>query len=223
MTDPKKLLIVAATEKEMTPFLRWNGMMPYVRHNLGNVSVVTAFTGVGPVAAVVSIGELIDKYAPDLVIQAGIAGCYENSGLAVGDSVVVDTERLADLGVFGPAGLKPVFPVDNELFNTDCFPAATVLRRVVANTVSAACSPYVNSAGVAVESMEGYSLFYACMRKKQKFTEIRTVSNIVSSDRTSWNFGLATENLARTLKECLDLLCGKTPKEPQAKNAKLHP
>src|ERR1700742_4940841 len=55
-------------------------------------------TGVGSLATTWSLMRQIDSDRPDLIIQAGIAGCF--TGKAPGEVLVVKEEILADLGVW---------------------------------------------------------------------------------------------------------------------------
>ena len=50
-----------------------------------------------------------------------------------------------------------------------------------------------------VENMEGAAFFYVALQLGVEFYELRTVSNLVSTDRSSWNMELATTNLAAEL------------------------
>ncbi|MCD8186481.1 MAG: hypothetical protein LUD68_08585, partial [Rikenellaceae bacterium] len=68
------------------------------------------------------------------------------------------------------------------------------------------CSPLIeelrstfNADQAAIETMEGYSLFYACRQTGMPFLQIRTVSNQVAQERSSWNIPLSTKNMAREL------------------------
>lgn len=191
-----KILIVAAMEKELAPFAAMHGVSETCPQEVCGHEVYMAFTGVGVVAATYNISRMIEELLPDIVVQAGICGAYPESGLAVGEVVAVDKERLADLGVVYEDGLRSVFEEDVALANPGLYPG---LKRVSGNTVSAACSPLVKAGGASVESMEGYGLFFVCLRKGVDFAEMRSVSNMVSTDRSSWDMALAVENLAAEL------------------------
>lgn len=199
-----KIIITAAMEKELAPFLSYWDITPDIWHEIGGGQVLVSFTGVGVVAATFHIQRLIHLHRPDRIIQAGVCGCYADSGLEVGQTVTVGTEKLADLGVMFDDGFRSIFPTEQTITNPD-IPLGTY-RTVAANTVNTGCSPVVTAdrnRSAAVESMEGYALFYVCTRCGVKFTELRTVSNMVSTDRSSWNMPLATQNLATALTELL--------------------
>ena len=84
---------------------------------INDVDVVVSMSGIGKVAAAVSSTLLIEKYAPDCIINTGSAGGFDPA-LNVGDVVIGSEVRHhdADLTVFGyeigqlpkmPAAFKP--------------------------------------------------------------------------------------------------------------------
>ena len=84
---------------------------------INDVDVVMSMSGIGKVAAAVSSTLLIEKYAPDCIINTGSAGGFDPA-LNVGDVVIGSEVRHhdADLTVFGyeigqlpkmPAAFKP--------------------------------------------------------------------------------------------------------------------
>ncbi len=201
----KEILIVSATSQEIAPFLTLSGTAPEARTRIAGHAVRVCSTGVGVVAATFHIRQLTAQYNPALIVQAGIGGAYPDASLNVGDTVTVGTETLADLGVCYPEGFRNRFPEDRTLVNPDEYPELP-FPRVRGNTVSCACSPLVQKGDAAIESMEGYALFYVCTRLGIPFLELRTVSNLVSTDRSSWNPAAATASLALALEETLTWL-----------------
>ncbi|MCD7962979.1 MAG: hypothetical protein LUF90_05385 [Rikenellaceae bacterium] len=189
-----KILIAAATEKELVPFV--SGYISGVQDTmLYGHRITLEYTGIGIACSVLRIYESVLKHKPDIVIQAGIAGAYPDSGLKVGDTVFVKSEVFADLGVMHGNGLKREFRECGRLLNPDEYHG----KNVSGNTVATACSSYHIIENADVESMEGYGLFLVCLRNNVKFAEVRTISNIVSEDRSSWNFDLAVKNLSYEL------------------------
>ncbi|MCC8088755.1 MAG: hypothetical protein LIO79_05770 [Rikenellaceae bacterium] len=197
-----KILIVSATDKEIERFVSLNSVKAGWNHIYGH-SVVVGYTGIGVAMASLKIQEYLNLYKPDIVIQAGICGAYTDSGLKVGDTVMIQSESIADLGVLHEDGMKREFVECTRLCNPDTYE----YQSVAGNTVNMACSPYVEQNGSAeVESMEGYGLFLVCLHYGVKFAEMRTVSNFVSTDRSSWNLRLAVDNLAYGLSGFLENL-----------------
>ena len=117
-----------------------------------------------------------------VVILAGIAGCYEQR-CAVGEVVEVISEVVSEL----PERFRQSYRVE----------AFTTLRGVVSNTVSR-CN--ADSCGADIENMEGATLFAMARELGFRAVEIRAVSNIVGDEFKNWKIELATQNLAKTLK-----------------------
>lgn len=200
------LLIVAALEAELAPFRAQTGIAPENWTDFGPHRVWLAFTGVGPVAAAFHIQRLIGKLRPDRVIQAGVCGAYAHTELRVGQTVEVVRERLADLGAMFGTEFRALFPEQGALENPHG--GKTGLPPVSGLTVGTGSHPCVDQFLTrfadecpAVETMEGYSLFYVCRQMDVPFTELRAVSNPVSPTREGWDLPLATRELAAALRE----------------------
>jgi futalosine hydrolase len=205
------ILITAAVEAELSPFQQRTGIVPGRWHTVGRHRVRLSFTGPGPVSATYHIQRSVGELHPDWVIQAGVAGCYADSGLDVGQTVEVVRERLADLGAMVEGEFTDIFPEEGALDNPHRFPVAEY-PQVAGLTVSTGSHPCIGQIRAlyaadrpAVETMEGYALFYVCRHSDVPFLELRTVSNLVSPDRGSWNLPLAAENLAEALIRYLEL------------------
>ncbi|MDR2935954.1 MAG: DUF454 family protein, partial [Rikenellaceae bacterium] len=190
----ERTLVVAAETVELAPLLEALEAEPGRVITTPRGEIVICFTGVGLVAATLAVTEFIKKHTPDRVIQAGIAGAYADSGLAVGEVVTVAEERLGDLGVFHtPTTFVPW--KGSETLTCPYISAAWPLPRVAGNSVQAAGAPCVSHEGCAIETMEGYALFAAGRAAGVPFTQVRAVSNAVGAPRAEWNIGLAVEKL----------------------------
>jgi futalosine hydrolase len=179
-------------------------------------SVHHLITGVGSVATTWSLMRQIDRSRPDLIIQAGIAGCF--TGRKAGDVVVVREETLADLGVWEDQRFKTLF--DLQLADSEASPfsngklvnphrqlmSLTSLDQVSAITVNeittdpARITWYQQNTAAVVESMEGGGLHYVCLQEKIPFVQLRAVSNDIGvRDKTKWDFRSAILNLNEQL------------------------
>lgn len=203
---------MAAIEIEMAPFMERAKIIPDSWCTVGKHQVWLSFTGVGPVNACYNIQRLMYQLYPDMVVQAGLGGCYAQSGLEVGDTVIVAKDRLADLGVMLNGKFASIFPENRQLDNPHQFPQLDY-PEVAAFTASVGCSPLVeemhkvfHNDDAAVESMEGYALFYSCRQNGVPFLQLRTISNRVADERSSWNIPLATKNMATALLDTLEKL-----------------
>ena len=86
------ILICAATEGELEPVRRFVS-----KQRIGN-KVQFLVTGVGVVAATYSLTKFVGSHRPALILQGGVAGCFDEN-IALGTTVVVQNESIADLGV----------------------------------------------------------------------------------------------------------------------------
>ena len=132
----------------------------------------------------------IDRSRPDLIIQAGIAGCF--TGRKPGEVVVIREEALADLGVWEDQRFKTLF--DLQLADSEALPfsngklvnpyqqllSLTSLDPVSAITVNeittdpARIAWYQQNTAAVVESMEGGGLHYVCLQEKIPFVQLRS-------------------------------------------------
>src|SRR5215510_2845356 len=101
-----KVLIVAATMMEIEPLIE-SPLMEDCR---------LIITGVGAVTAAFHLTRMIQEGRPELIIQAGVAGSFDNA-LAPGSVVIVKQDRFADLGVEENGQWNDVF--DMKLANAN--------------------------------------------------------------------------------------------------------
>lgn len=195
-----KLLLVAATQQEIQPFINQRYLLGF------NLDIL--ITGVGMVATAFSLGNKLASTQYDLVINAGIAGAFDRS-LQLGDVVNVVQDRLIELGAEDNEGFVSI---DQLGFGESMFESSfdrqflDKLPRVSAITVNkihgnaASIAKVVEYADPKVESMEGAAFFYACKQANLPCLQIRSISNYVEPrNRENWNIPLAINNLNREL------------------------
>lgn len=190
------ILLVAATSFEIQPSID-AGASP---HNL--------ITGIGSTPATWSLMRQIDTRRPDLIIQAGIAGCL--TGEKPGTVFAIGEDEFADLGVWENENFQSPFdlglaeadlapfsngklpnPYPDLLALTD-LPIANALTVNEITTSAARIAWYRNNTGAAVESMEGAALHYVCRRENIPFLQLRSVSNDIGvRDKSKWDIRLA--------------------------------
>ena len=91
-----RVIITAATVAEWMPcFLNINHLYTSESQRL---KLQFHQSGIGMLAASHALTKLALEDKPDLIIQAGIAGCYDPS-MALGTVVVIKDEIIGDLGV----------------------------------------------------------------------------------------------------------------------------
>lgn len=178
--------------------------------------ISTLITGIGSLPTAWSLMRQIGSNRPDLIIQAGIAGCF--TGRNPGEVLAIGDETLADLGVWEDHQFKT--PFDLQLANPDHPPftsgrlvnpyrsllTLTGLPTVSAITVNEiSTNPdridwYRTRTGAVIESMEGAALHYVGLREQIAFLQLRSVSNDVGvRDKSKWNVPLAIRRLNELL------------------------
>ena len=197
-----KILIVAATQPEIAPFLAQN-------HNLA-ISVL--ITGVGITATTFALTRHLLTHTYDLVLQVGVGGSFDTN-IPLGSLHLITSDRFADLGaedhdqyldifdlgLLSPheapyvdgALLTPILPLHQSIG----LPTAT---GVTVNTVSGSAATIASRSRYActVESMEGAALHYVCLQLAVPFAQVRSISNYVTPrNKSLWKMKDAIINL----------------------------
>jgi len=209
-----QVLIVAATQFEIAPFLARNPEADIL------------ITGVGVPTAVYHLLKRLHQIDYDLVIQAGIAGSF-NEELALGQVVLVQQDRFADLGVNESNQFSSIFDMgfSNEaefpfnkgwLVNHHELLDRSPLRKVKAITVNTVHDqPILNKMfsekfNADIESMEGAALHYTCLMEIVPFIQLRSISNWVGErDKSKWKIKEAVEHLNNELEGMIRTLTNK--------------
>ena len=206
-------LIVAATPIEITPFLGY-----FKSSNIKNIDIL--ITGIGLTATTYSLMRQLRLKKPDLVIQAGVGGCFDTS-IPLGQVVVVKQEAIADQSVIELNQLKTLF--DLKLVPQDQFPfkkgwlinnsevlKKTTLKKVKGISVNEITTSkqkikfYTETFNPVVESMEGAALHYVCLMENIPFIQLRAVSNYIAErNKKNWNM---KESILNLNKEIIKLL-----------------
>lgn len=218
----KNLLIVAATEPEIAPLLRFfeanfRSSAHYVFQN-ERYTVEILISGVGMMATAFSLSARLATQRYDAAIQAGIAGCFDRD-IPLGSVLGVSTEAYGDLGAEDNGRYIDIFELGflqadsypfqkTLLLNPKPFDTGIALAMVSAisvNTVSGN-SPTIEARKdrykPVLESMEGLAFHYACLQHQIPFLQIRAVSNYVTPrDRNAWQIGKAIANLNQHLQD----------------------
>jgi futalosine hydrolase len=200
-----QILLAAATKFEIQPAIDFllESRTP---------SLSTLITGIGILPTTWSFMRQIDRNRPDLIIQAGIAGCFSKN--RHGDVFAIRDETLADLGVWEDQQFKT--PFDLGLADPDQPPftagrlinpyqtllTLTGLEPVSAITVNEiSTNPdridrYRENTSASIESMEGGALHYIGLQEGIAFLQLRSVSNDIGiRDKSKWNVPLAIQRL----------------------------
>jgi futalosine hydrolase len=213
-------LLVAATAAEIAPFTDHLAQTEKLVHIDFDVDIL--ITGVGAVAATYAITRYLQHKRPELIIQAGVAGCFDPS-IEQGTVFAVHKDALADLGVQEKNGFQTMFEMGLAGSNEAPFkksmlvnPNKTLLKRsrlkkvtaITVNEISTSkkrIQEYQELYNPALESMEGAALHYVCLQENIAFMQLRSVSNTVGErNKKKWNLPLAIDNLNKVLVRLLE-------------------
>ncbi len=182
------------------------------------------YTGVGILQSAVSLTQIAFQQKPDLIIQAGIAGCF-HSIIPLGGVVVVEKDIVADMGVWENNEWKDVFDMsfqqaDNKPFMNRSLPNEKIdelnvlhLPVVTGVTVNEITTSLQKNDvlkikyNADIESMEGASLHYVCRLFDIPFLQVRGISNYVGErDKKQWKIKEAIENINEAVSDMLMFL-----------------
>ncbi len=204
-----KLLIVAATEKEIAPLLQ---NIKILKHRTDVV-----ITGVGMVATAFQLGKLFSKKKYDAAINLGICGSF-NRAIKTGEVVNVTEDIFSEFGAedgndflkltdMKLADKKDMFLSPAKKFSSSVLKDFRKVKGITVNTVhgnTKSISKIVSLYKPDVESMEGAAFFYACNQFKIPALQLRAVSNYVENRNTeNWNIPLAVKRLNEAALETL--------------------
>lgn len=207
-----KILLVAATQAEINPFLLHHGFhnLSVPEKEIGSLQVSVLITGVGMVATAYAMGSYCTNKTVDLAINAGIAGSFDPA-ILLGETCQVSEDNLAEFGAedgnnflnadaiglgkcqFSAATISE-FPIYNQLKKV----RAVTVNKVHGNEKSIA--EFVGRFHPQIETMEGAAFFYACEQAGIPGIQIRAISNKVERrNRENWQIESAIKNLNDTL------------------------
>ncbi len=197
---PMQILLLAATEQEISPFT-----------NAGT-GMDVLISGVGLPSAMYHLQKRMQQIDYDLIIQAGIAGSF-NRRLVPGQTLWVKQDAFGDLGTEEKEIFSPVF--DSGLADKNEFPftngwllnESEVTKKIEFNAAKAVTVNKVTDSRLQeqqiishfdpdIESMEGAALHYVCLQENIPFLQLRTISNYVGErDKSKWKMKEAIMNL----------------------------
>jgi len=217
-----RVVITAATVGEWMPaFLEIDSLYTSVSQRL---KVTFHQGGVGLLANAVSLTRLAFEEKPDLVIQVGIAGCFD-SLFGLGKVVAVREEILGDMGVHEDGKWKDIFdlkleksgyhPYEKRRLPNHCLEKYNLLKlpEVTAVTVNEVTTneeriqQLIKKYDPAIESMEGAALHFVCREMNIPFLQMRAVSNYIGErNKEKWKMKESMENLNQTILKYVDKL-----------------
>jgi futalosine hydrolase len=206
----KNILVVAATAKEITPFIELTRT-----GGLDNIDII--ISGIGLTASTYHLAKQLELKKYGLVIQAGVAGSFDPK-IPLGTAVAVKQDAIADQSVVELQKLKTLF--DLKLVPQDQYPykkgwlinpnkeilKKTKLKIVTGISVNQISTSkqmikfYRDAFDPVTESMEGAALHYVCLMEDIPFLQIRSISNYIGErNKQKWNMMDSINNLNKTL------------------------
>ncbi len=217
-----KIVITAATKAEWMPASL--SIKPLYIKEGSHMNVIFHESGVGMLATAVSLTRLVIAYQPDLIIQVGIAGTFDQQ-LKLGKVICVDKEALADMGVEENNTWKDIFELNLEEKNDAPFKKGKLpnpylkkynllgLSEVDAVTINEISTnrdriqQIIKKYEPTIESMEGAALHYVCREIGVPFIQIRSISNYVGDrNKNNWKIKEAITQLNKTILKYVDKL-----------------
>ncbi|MBI1782037.1 MAG: futalosine hydrolase [Sphingobacteriales bacterium] len=214
-------LLIASTAAEITPFV--NHYRNTEKLNYIDFKLDVLITGVGLTAATYALSKQVNISIPQLVIQAGVAGCFDKS-IELGSVFSIQKDIIADQVVFEQSAYKNLF--DLKLANANELPYTkgwlvntnkTLLKRsklkqvagISVNEITTGKKKvdyYRKTFDPLVESMEGAALHYVCLMEDIPFLQIRSVCNYIGErNKKKW---LLKDSIVNLNKELIRLLEG---------------
>ena len=206
----KNILVAAATAKEISPFIESTRA-----GNFTNIDILITSIGLTASAYHLTKQFALKKY--DLVIQPGVAGCFDLD-IDLGQVVAVKQDAIADQSVVELENLKTLF--DLNLVPQDQYPykkgwlinpnqeilkktKLKIVKGISVNQISTSKQMikfYRDVFDPVIESMEGAALHYVCLMEKVPFLQLRSVSNYIGErNKKKWNMMDSIVNLNETL------------------------
>lgn len=219
-----KILVVAATDTEADALRKIPGIVPADDgFRLGNCAINLLITGVGSAATSWAMMKWFSSCPePDLALNIGIAGSYSDD-IAVGDVVSPVSDCFADSGLetekgfitLSEAGMGDTLTRSGKMISANRFTpliirVAKPVDAITVNTVTGSqetIMKMLRKFKPGIETMEGATFFYICLKEKIPFVALRSVSNRVEPrNRKKWNISLAVSNLSERLRDFLLML-----------------
>jgi futalosine hydrolase len=217
-----RVVITAATVGEWMPsFLDIDTLYTSESQRL---KIIFHQSGVGLLANAVSLTRLAFEEKPDLIIQVGIAGCFDTR-MNLGKVVAVHEEILGDMGVQEDGKWKDIFdlklekagypPYEKRRLPNHCIEKFNLLKlpQVTGITVNQITTSEENVQQLIkkydpkIESMEGAALHYVGREMNIPFLQMRAVSNYIGErDKEKWKMKEALDNLNQTILRYVDKL-----------------
>ena len=211
-------LIVAATPIEIEPLLN-----TFPKGLDCSIEIDILISGIGLLATTYSLQKQISIKRPDLIIQAGVGGCFDKK-IELGSVMAISKDCVADQSVLELEKLKTLF--DLQLVPSDQYPykngwlenkwkrlkklGIPVVSAISVNEITTdpkRVQVYKKKLSPVIESMEGAALHYVCLMEQVPFLQLRSVSNYIAErNKKNWKLREAIVSLNQELSKLLTQL-----------------
>ncbi len=217
-----RVIITAATTGEWMPC--FSKIDTLYTESSRRLKIYFHQSGVGMLATTFSLTKLLMEEKPDLIIQIGIAGCFNNS-IALGKIFLIEKEIVGDMGVEENKKWKDIFNMKFEKSNYPPYEKKMLvnphiekfnllkMKTVTGITVNEITTrkerikQLMKKYDPVTESMEGAALHYVCRSLGVPFLQMRAVSNYIGErDKSKWLIKESLHNLNKTLINYVDKL-----------------
>lgn len=196
-----KILIIAATEAEVRPFLQ--------SHLQKTKKYDVLITQAGMVATTYSLTKTVKENNYDLLLNVGIAGAFSKN-TKMGEVVRIKKDCFSELGAQDGEQFLSIEDLNlGQSQYHEALPAIlqehtsiSQLKTVKGITVNrvhgqdSSIQRIINRLSPDVESMEGAAVFYVAQQEKIPAIQVRAISNLVEKrNKENWNIPLAITNL----------------------------
>lgn len=204
-----KIAILGAMEEEISLLQQSLENLVTIEHahltiycgELNGAQVILTKCGIGKVAAAVATTIIVNKFAPDYVVNTGSAGGFDNE-LEIGDLVIADEVQHhdADLTHFGyalgqSAGMPVTFRCDPRLIEAALQAAQTLGQVKIKRGLICSGDAFIGSdeaaaklrsqfPSIAAVEMEGVAIGQTCHLLQVPFVVIRSLSDIAGKTST---------------------------------------
>lgn len=196
-----RILIIAATEDEIQPFLNSD----IQKSNPIDILI----TGVGMVATAYSLTKKLRETSYDILLNVGIAGSFSKD-IPLGYIVRVKEDSFSELGAedddqfltlkdLNLGEFQYLENIETPLANNILIKTLAIANGITVNKVHGKDSSIENviqQFSPDIESMEGAAVFYVAQQENIQTLQIRAISNLVEKrNKDNWNIPIAIKNL----------------------------
>lgn len=215
----KRILIITPTKKELASIIeKMSYKEPLWIYKTDSVSISLLVSGIGAPLTMYSLMDILQIYSFDLLIQAGIAGSF-NENLTLGDLVLVKEDVFADLLIEDNDGYKDISDLGFDDYQKSPFndgslqvdlplvfnEKLTEVKAITVNTVSGTkktALKWKSMYSPDIETMEGAAFYFVSKKMNIPALQIRSISNIVANRNTkNWDVALAIRKLNMFLRK----------------------